>query len=679
MADETYTHYDDGQGVGTSGGGRSRAHTAETPAAPAASNLSLRKTPSAGDMDRRGSKGKGKYAASAETSLDEYESEESLREVVYGIVSEDTAFISKLDDILQTRLTELLNKSRAWHTAREDKRDTDSFADIMSIASGISKKIEAAVTKASSRLTKSKSFGESLVAEAGEWPFSYSREEQQEWIGYILQRRLEHHIEQIFIETLFGIPDTAALDNDFFAMWLSDELLDSDVIVESLVNYLQLTDLTRFAVAVTFLAAHGDLEAETEAAANLAEETGEGNPEKAHYLEMLHFIKAAVEFTGGTFPSDKETIEKLVCDSTRMARKLTDKVYSGKFLDGTGITDNLLDTTSLPPYVRDGTLAAAFAHEGKATGMLTKLLEGLVKYVPEELIEVFSQNVQVDENGVHRRIKRPVDEQNEDYMRLWHLCQYFDDHLGVDVVNRILQREKMSQRLFDDEEQALFRTHTAEQLRSMSKVELAHARGATDDITAAVCKDDEGGFRSIQQMLQCFASAMLSAERFLEIQGQFWNGLYEHLRRSPEVAHAPKLADLVIPGTEEGDLSNLSKEDDPEVMRYFIVRSASMGNIVVSPAVSPAPSPKASSRPNSPTFAGFSVKANGSEKENENVGWFQVVGIMCSVSDLDNAACVLDALKKTGLEGEELRNFLAGAAGYVALSNAREGEPGHGR
>ncbi len=330
-----------------------------------------------------------------------------------------------------------------------------------------------------------------------------------------------------------NIPAGPALNNQFFnEIWLSDEKLNFEQIKLILVNYRALTDLTRFCVAVDFLASHGQLQSETKIAENLSEETGEGKPGRAHIELLDQAIISILERAKGTkiegveLSNLKEELlnaaeSSLILESTISARDLEENLYTGKFIDGIGIINSLLRGKYSVEVVA-GIAAVAAAHEGKAPGMLTKLFEGAVKYF---------------KGGEPRQVQISA------------FKPYFSEHLGSALVDRVVDKviddeeEEVSNNLI--EENRSVSGKTSKQLRAEGQVEQAHRKDANDNVVDSIL-ESKGFF----DRLNNFVTAKKGMQLFLEGHGAFWNGLATEINKKNKEVESEKPKRLSLDGSE---------------------------------------------------------------------------------------------------------------------------------
>jgi hypothetical protein len=365
---------------------------------------------------------------------------------------------------------------------------------------GISDDAIVSIGDGASRLAIKKSI-ELLITRMQAHP-EVSKEEYNRWAvenekidRALVDSVLKNYVSETIQDLSDNIPDTVALNNKFFDKWLSGEPLDFDTIKGFLVRYKAITDQTRHAVAIDYLTAHGDLESEVKFSANLYEENGSGKVDGAHIKLLDVFAVTLLEIVSGKKLENTDLSEKanpdLINKSTIIAKKAQQELYTGRFVDDIGITDSLL-IGNHSAKVKAGIEAVAAAHEGKAAGMLSNIFEGCVKYL---------------ESASHTQKTA--------------FRKYFDEHLGTDIVDRMLDGEKFSGKL--KEENAKIKGWSSDKLRANGYVEQAHRVDANSAVINMIFSEG-----TTLGKVEAFIAATRGFQLFLETQGKFWNGVLDN-------------------------------------------------------------------------------------------------------------------------------------------------------
>jgi hypothetical protein len=419
-----------------------------------------------------------------------------------------------------------------------------------------------------------------------------------------IQSFLKENITESVYTFSDNIPDTKALNNKFFDLWNSSQKLDFATVRKILVNYIALTDMTRHAVALSYLASHGNIEEEVDRSQNLHEENGSGNVDKAHIKLLYLFATTLLEVIKGEKLTPQEadlsptSNKDIILPSTNKGKEEEEDLYLGKTVDGVGITKNLIrgdHTVTMQAAIA----GVAAAHEGKAPGMLLKLFEGCIKYLDKA-------------TSAQKTALR----------------KYFDEHLGEEMVDAVIDREtlpqeknktKFSQTL--KEENLKVKGVLSEQLRDEGKIEQAHRKDANDAVCNTIFKA-----KDTTEMLQAYTAAINCEQEFVESHGKVWEGIFE------DILNIPRSKPIYIENPEKSynHSSKISpkkrakefEDMDPETLSDILNRRRSseemdrsnfVGRLGLTPKRSDSSAPSPSSSPSSSLLSTDSSESDRDE------------------------------------------------------------------
>jgi len=246
----------------------------------------------------------------------------------------------------------------------------------------------------------------------------YGKEKVTEHINQYVSREINEMSDEV--------PNSPALDNKFFRNWVSEDTMSPEQTHLMLNEYLAITAMTANAVAQTYSVSRNS-EQKKRTVMNLAEESGvplagEGSDagskesdsvsEAKPHLELLYTYANGVMGALGketSYSEDNRYEKDMLLPSTERARDDLQALYTGKSVSLNGTNDTSIKGEH-GQYIDSAVAAISLAHESKAPGMLLGVFLSNAKHA--------------------KAVQNPSEEQVEQNR------EYFDEHLGVELVDR---------------------------------------------------------------------------------------------------------------------------------------------------------------------------------------------------------------------------------------------------